>query len=444
MIRPTRRISPVRRRWTHRRQRPPLAGQTLVIFALATLVLVGALGLVLDGGYDYAQRRQMQNAADAAALAGASALLGNNATGFTVWSTVQTVAQKNGVSDVTNNVTCVYLDKTQTPLASPASCNDTPFASGTDVSAVRVTVHETHTTFVMRALGITSSSSGATATAQIQVVHSLPNSQIPFLPCGISTPLVKSDGSRATNKGPNGNGILSILQPLGTYTYLPGNANLTTYTASQQDSSGKVIVDPRAWSYSWPNSMPGSSMPGTASDAPNQYAFLIHDPSGSSGIERCSVDGYSAWKGFNALLTGQVDISGTLQMQGSVPYAGWSSAVSPDSNNDGYATGKGGLVQAGTGNRSGPAAQVPGAGGCKPGQETNCVLILPIEDNSVGSGNGSNGVLAARVFVAFYMLGTSNGNQHWGYPINHYPMTAQGTPLWSVGSSDLASIHLIK
>ncbi|MGN6698576.1 MAG: pilus assembly protein TadG-related protein, partial [Thermomicrobiales bacterium] len=132
-----------------------------MIFALATLVLVGALGLVLDGGYDYAQRRQMQNAADAAAMAGASALLGNNATGFTVWSTVQTVAQKNGVSDVTNNVTCIYLDKTLTPLASPASCNDTPFSAGADVSAVQVTVHETHTTFVMRALGITSSSSGA-------------------------------------------------------------------------------------------------------------------------------------------------------------------------------------------------------------------------------------------------------------------------------------------
>ena len=245
MVRVTRRLLARARR----RQRPPLAGQTLVIFALATLVLVGALGLVLDGGYNYAQRRQMQNAADAAALAGASALLGNNATGFTVWSTVQTIAQKNGVSDVSANLTCIYLDKTQAPLASPASCNDTPFAAGADVSAVQVTVHETHTTFVMRALGITSSSSGATATAQIQVVHSLPNSQIPFLPCGVGTPLVDSNGHNAPNAGPNGNGILSILLTQGTYTYLPGNANLTTYTASWQDSSGKVKIDDRAWSH---------------------------------------------------------------------------------------------------------------------------------------------------------------------------------------------------
>ncbi|MGN6755206.1 MAG: pilus assembly protein TadG-related protein, partial [Thermomicrobiales bacterium] len=418
-----------------------------MIFALATLVLVGALGLVLDGGYDYAQRRQMQNAADAAAMAGASALLGNNATGFTVWSTVQTVAQKNGVSDVTNNVTCIYLDKTLTPLASPASCNDTPFSAGADVSAVQVTVHETHTTFVMRALGITSSSSGATATAQIQVVQSLPNSQIPFLPCGIGTPLVDSNGHTVSNAGPNGNGILSILLTQGTYTYLPGNANQTTYTATWQDSSGKAKIDDRAWSYSWPTYLPSpSNLPGmgnAALGAPNQYAFFIHDSSGSSGIQRCSVNGYAGWKGYNALLTGQVSVNGTLQMQGSQPYTGWSPAVSPDSNSpNSYATGKGGLVQAGTGNRSGPAAQVPGAAGCKPGQETNCVLILPIEDNAVGSGSGTNGVLAARAWAAFYMLGTSNGNSHWGYLIKNFPITAQGTAGWTVGSSDLASIHL--
>jgi len=55
-------------------------GQALVIAALAMVVLVGFLALAIDGGNAYAQRRLMQNAADAGALAGAWALaLGENA-----------------------------------------------------------------------------------------------------------------------------------------------------------------------------------------------------------------------------------------------------------------------------------------------------------------------------------------------------------------------------
>jgi len=55
-------------------------GQVLVIAALAMVVLVGFLALAIDGGNAYAQRRLMQNAADAGALAGARALaLGENA-----------------------------------------------------------------------------------------------------------------------------------------------------------------------------------------------------------------------------------------------------------------------------------------------------------------------------------------------------------------------------
>ena len=46
-------------------------GQTLVVVAVMIVVLVAFLGLVIDGGNVYAQRRQLQNAADAAALAGA-------------------------------------------------------------------------------------------------------------------------------------------------------------------------------------------------------------------------------------------------------------------------------------------------------------------------------------------------------------------------------------
>ena len=46
-------------------------GQVLVLFALALTVLLLGVGLVIDGGYALAQRREAQNAADFAALAGA-------------------------------------------------------------------------------------------------------------------------------------------------------------------------------------------------------------------------------------------------------------------------------------------------------------------------------------------------------------------------------------
>jgi hypothetical protein len=49
-------------------------GQSLVVVALMLVALVGFLGLVIDGGNLYAQRRFVQNAADAGALAGARAM----------------------------------------------------------------------------------------------------------------------------------------------------------------------------------------------------------------------------------------------------------------------------------------------------------------------------------------------------------------------------------
>jgi Flp pilus assembly protein TadG len=50
-------------------------GQILVIFALALIVIIGMVGLVLDAGSVFAQRRAEQNAADLASIAGANAYM---------------------------------------------------------------------------------------------------------------------------------------------------------------------------------------------------------------------------------------------------------------------------------------------------------------------------------------------------------------------------------
>ena len=63
-------------RRAHRDQR----GQALVLFALALTVIVAGVGVVVDGGYAFAQRRVSQNAADFAAMAG-TRIIGQARTG---------------------------------------------------------------------------------------------------------------------------------------------------------------------------------------------------------------------------------------------------------------------------------------------------------------------------------------------------------------------------
>ena len=58
-------------------RRPATAerGQILVLFTLGLVAMISMVGLVLDGGDAFAQRRDQQNAADLGALAGANAYM---------------------------------------------------------------------------------------------------------------------------------------------------------------------------------------------------------------------------------------------------------------------------------------------------------------------------------------------------------------------------------
>ena len=70
-------------------------GQIIVIFALGLVAMIAMVGLVLDGGSTFAQRRGQQNAADLAALAGANEyLIGGDQSAARV--VARTVAGQNG------------------------------------------------------------------------------------------------------------------------------------------------------------------------------------------------------------------------------------------------------------------------------------------------------------------------------------------------------------
>src|SRR5690348_18252024 len=61
------------------RTRRSRTGQAIVIMALAMVAICGMLALAIDAGRLYFQRRLMQDAVDAGALAGAQSLVGTDA-----------------------------------------------------------------------------------------------------------------------------------------------------------------------------------------------------------------------------------------------------------------------------------------------------------------------------------------------------------------------------
>lgn len=199
-----------------RAQRPLMAaqpGQTLVIFALASFVLFGAMGLVLDIGFDLGQRRTMQNAADAAALRGAQMILASATSGSnsgTIWNDVKTIAMENGLGDPAvpgsgATLTCQFLDNGGAELG---SCEGALPSSAT---GVRVTAGEQHQTFVMNVIGIRTSGTAATATAYVEELASdaFTVDQGPFIVCGYQTALTDGNGQGLSILQTNGAGMAS-------------------------------------------------------------------------------------------------------------------------------------------------------------------------------------------------------------------------------------------
>ncbi len=111
-------------------------GTTLVYLAVILVVLVGFVALAVDGGFLYGQRQKMQNAADAAAMAGAERLC--RGMGTAVTSTATRYATLNGADDVSVRV---------------------------DGWRVRVTARRTVETYFAKMLGISQVTIGAHAEA---------------------------------------------------------------------------------------------------------------------------------------------------------------------------------------------------------------------------------------------------------------------------------------
>jgi Flp pilus assembly protein TadG len=159
-------------------------GQIIILLAGAMVAMIGMLGVATDLGYGFAERRTMQNAADAGALAGAHELSKTTTSSpVTVLTEVQGAAWANKIGDSHPTVSsCKYVNDADLALA---NCSE---PAPSTASGIKVVVKETHKTFFMGIIpgGPDTMSTQATATAHVQLLKS-PPSDGPFLVCGVGT-----------------------------------------------------------------------------------------------------------------------------------------------------------------------------------------------------------------------------------------------------------------
>lgn len=137
-------------------------GQTLVIVAILLVALVAMLALAIDLGVAYSQRRVMQNAADAGALAGARALA------LTV--------PRNGAQDAAAEAAARAAVDKYTKVLNQADSFEAVIAS----PYVTVTAHKSNPTFFARIIGIPQADVSAVAAARF-----LPAAPLSFMPLTI-------------------------------------------------------------------------------------------------------------------------------------------------------------------------------------------------------------------------------------------------------------------
>jgi Flp pilus assembly protein TadG len=261
----------------------------------------------MDLGMAFAQKRTVQNAADAAALAGA-----RQVARYT--DAAPTSAQPDAGTYATNalnrvastNQTLFYCKYVNYDGSEQGECN-APVTSA--AKGVRAKVREQHQTYFIRVIpgAPTSVTTEATAMAFVER-YTTPTGDAPFLLCGSSAWAVRDENGASLN---NQKGI-----------------SLNILTAANKINPAYV-----------------------------GYTFRVHDNSLSQG-QASSPASQAGCGTTSASFNG---LAGTGNENAAVP--GWFN------------------YQSGTqvGNIS---VEVPGVGGCRPPQNTDCVMFLPVARNS--------------------------------------------------------------
>lgn len=156
------------------------AGEDGVIVVLTAISIVAVLlvaTIVIDASMAYPQRRSMQNAADAAAVAGSRQLdkvKYHGASWSTVAATVSSIVDANGA----DASTCTIIGGTGTAIGPCSSYNAVTAASA---AGVRVVAEDSRRTTFGRLAGRDQVTAKAEAAATIQALR---GTGVPFVVCG--------------------------------------------------------------------------------------------------------------------------------------------------------------------------------------------------------------------------------------------------------------------
>jgi len=144
-------------------------GQSVVIVALAILVLIGVAGLGLDGANAFNRRRNAANAADAAAMAGANVLITQQkqspvGPSSAVYSEVASYLNDHGIdpNDANNPWTAYYVDSSGNRLGAVSNSSSDV---NTSAKGISVDVRNTFNTWFMPLLGRPTLTVGNSSTA---------------------------------------------------------------------------------------------------------------------------------------------------------------------------------------------------------------------------------------------------------------------------------------
>jgi Flp pilus assembly protein TadG len=198
------------------------SGQMVVLFALSLIGLVLLVGLVIDSGFAFAQRRGTQNAADFAATAGtrivAQARIGDavNGTDGNVKNSIQAVLAANHALPATFDAASGprYVDRSGTRLTyvgDPALAGAIP----TSAYGVAVGARTTWRPFLLGVIGMNNWTASADAVA-ITPSNGASGGVVPF---GVSVSSVSGGG--AYSVCPSG----QTAESCGTHHLTPGSLN---------------------------------------------------------------------------------------------------------------------------------------------------------------------------------------------------------------------------
>ena len=152
-------------------------GQAIVLVALMIVALTGMLAMSIDVGNSYSQRRMLQTAADAAAMAGTHLAMEQvmNAGGSQNYTaqrnTAVLFANRNGAS-APDTITIVWVDNTGAAFANDVS-NLPVIPPGKVAQGMKVTIAANRNTFLFRALGILQIGVTVSAMAQFGTANAL-------------------------------------------------------------------------------------------------------------------------------------------------------------------------------------------------------------------------------------------------------------------------------